>query len=421
MRKRACADRALSLPNWNVRVSANDLSARGLAPNSCVPCRTMHPILNATNHCHGGDSPLTCARARVMVRYGIYSAFSQEGVPHRMEAANRLQRSRLALVTLGHFLNDSYGSFFAPILPILIEKLSLSLTAASGLAAIPSITSALFQPLYGMASDRIRGRFFIILGPLLSVVCMGALGVVPHAFFVALLLLLAGLGSAAFHPQAVAAAGTVSGARRGFGIAVFTFGGSLGFAVGPLAIIGAVHFLGLDRSYYIILPGLLGVLVLVVALQVPTGKIDYARTASLVEAFKGVQGPMALLCTVAVLREVTRLVIATFLPIVFAMQGRSLVAGGLTLSLFSLAGALGGMVGGALSDGWGRKRIIAGSGLLCVPFLYGVLHTEGLLALVCLALGAGTLSGANSVVIAMARELVPSRAGTASSLVMGLG
>src|SRR5438093_5836231 len=338
-----------------------------------------------------------------------------------MEVANRLQRSRLALVTLGHFLNDSYGSFFTPILPLLIEELSLSLTAASGLAAIPSLTAALFQPLYGMASDRIRGRGFIILGPLLSVVCMGALGLASHAFLVALLLLLAGLGSAAFHPQSVAAAGTVSGAHRGFGIAVFTFGGSLGFAIGPLAIIGAVHFWGLDRSYYIILPGLLGILVLLMSLHVPTGKTAYARTVSLAEAFKGVQGPMAVLFTVAVLREVTRLVIATFLPIVFAMQGRSLVAGGLTLSLFSLAGALGGMVGGALSRGWGRKRIIAGSGLLCVPFLYGVLHTDGFVAFVCLALGAGTLSGANSVVIAMAQELVPTRAGTASSLVMGLG
>src|SRR2546430_4051995 len=137
--------------------------------------------------------------------------------------SNRLQRSRLALVTLGHFLNDSYGSFFTPILPLLIEKLSLSLTAASGLAAIPSITAAIFQPLYGMASDRIRGRGFIILGPLLSVVCMGALGIVPHTYLVALLLLLAGLGSAAFHPQAVAAAGAVSGGHRGVGIAVFTF------------------------------------------------------------------------------------------------------------------------------------------------------------------------------------------------------
>ena len=43
-----------------------------------------------------------------------------------MKAANQLQRSRLLLVTLGHFLNDSYGSFFAPILPVLIEKLPVA-------------------------------------------------------------------------------------------------------------------------------------------------------------------------------------------------------------------------------------------------------------------------------------------------------
>jgi len=338
-----------------------------------------------------------------------------------MEVANRLQRSRLALVTLGHFLNDSYGSFFTPILPLLIEKLSLSLTAASGLASIPSITAAIFQPLYGMASDRIRGRLFILLGPFLSVICMGLIGVVPNAWLLGLLLLLAGLGSAAFHPQAVAAAGTVSGMRKGLGISVFTFGGSLGFAVGPLAIIGAVRFWGLDRSYYVTLPGLLCVLVMLLSLHVPTGKTDRARTASLVEAFEGAQRPMALLFAITVMREFTRLAVATFLPIVLAMQGRSLLAGGVTLSLFSLAGALGGMVGGVLSDTWGRKSIIAVSGLLCVPLLYGVFHTDGLLALGCLMLAAGTLSGANSVIIALAQELVPTRAGTASSVVMGLG
>jgi len=50
-----------------------------------------------------------------------------------------------------------------------------------------------------------------------------------------------------------------------------------------------------------------------------------------------------------------------------------------------------------------------------------VFHTDGPLALVCLTLAAGTLSGANSVIIALAQELVPTRAGTASSVVMGLG
>jgi hypothetical protein len=53
--------------------------------------------------------------------------------------------------------------------------------------------------------------------------------------------------------------------------------------------------------------------------------------------------------------------------------------------------------------------------------LFAMFHSEGLLSLACLVLAAGTLSGANSVVIAFAQELVPSRAGTASSLVMGLG
>jgi FSR family fosmidomycin resistance protein-like MFS transporter len=97
------------------------------------------------------------------------------------------------------------------------------------------------------------------------------------------------------------------------------------------------------------------------------------------------------------------------------------MAGGVTLALFSLAGALGGMVGGSLSDTWGRKAVIIVSGIACVPLLYGMLHTDGLLALTLLSLAAAMLSGANATVIAFAQELVPSRAGTASSLVMGLG
>ncbi|MBI3328952.1 MAG: MFS transporter [Nitrospinae bacterium] len=338
-----------------------------------------------------------------------------------METSGRFRRSRLALVTWAHFLNDCYGSFFAPILPLLIEKLSLSLTLASGLASITSMTSAVFQPLYGMASDRIRGRVFIVLGPFLSTVCMSLITVAPNAALLGILLLLAGMGSAAFHAQAVAAAGAVSGDRKGFGISVFIFGGSVGFAIGPLAIIGAVHLWGLERSYYAVIPGLLSVLLLGMCLQVPSGTTDRAGMLSLATAFRGARKSMALLFAIAVIREFTRLAVMTFLPIFLAMQGRSLAAGGITLSLFSLAGALGGMVGGSLSDTWGRKTVILASGLLCVPFLHGIFLTDGLLSLAFLVLAAGTLSGAHSVVIAFAQDLVPSRAGTASSLVMGLG
>jgi FSR family fosmidomycin resistance protein-like MFS transporter len=292
---------------------------------------------------------------------------------------------------------------------------------ASGLASIPSITSSVFQPLYGLASDRTRGRFFILIGPLLSIVCMGLIGVASNAILLGILLLLAGIGAAAFHPQAVAAAGTVSGDRKGLGISIFTFGGSVGFAIGPLAIIGAVQLVGLERSYYVMFPGLLALLLLVVYLHIPRQVLDRRALPSLTAAFHGAQWPMALLFSIAVLREFARLAVVTFLPIFLAMQGKSLVAGGITLSLFSLAGALGGMVGGFLSDRWSRKGVIFTSGVLCVPLLHGIFHSDGWLSLTFLVLASATLSGANSVVIAFAQELVPSRAGTASSLVMGLG
>ncbi len=79
------------------------------------------------------------------------------------------------------------------------------------------------------------------------------------------------------------------------------------------------------------------------------------------------------------------------------------------------------MIGGSLSDAWNRKGVIALSGILCVPLLLGVFRTDGLLSMVLLGLSAAALSAAHSVIIASAQELVPTRAGTASSLVMGLG
>ncbi len=332
-----------------------------------------------------------------------------------------MQTSRLALATFGHFLNDCYAAFLAPILPLLISHLSLSLTMASGLVAIPAITSSICQPLYGMASDRVQGRFFMLLGPILTIICMSCMGLAPNAVFLGFLLLIAGVGTAAFHPQAVAVAGSASGDRKGLGISLFGFGGNIGFALGPLVIIGAVHVLGLKGSALIAIPGLLGVWLMVRYLRVPYKAVERAQMVSLKTAFEGVYGPMSLLFSIAVLREFTRLAVVTFLPIYLVMKGSSLMMGGVTLTLFSLAGAAGGMIGGSLSDAWNRKGVIALSGILCVPLLLGVFRTDGWVSMVLLGLSAATLSAAHSVIIASAQELVPTRAGTASSLVMGLG
>ncbi|ETW98752.1 MAG: hypothetical protein ETSY1_17535 [Candidatus Entotheonella factor] len=332
-----------------------------------------------------------------------------------------IQTSRLALATFGHFLNDCYAAFLAPILPLIISHLSLSMTMASGLAAIPSITSSICQPLYGIASDRVQGRFFMLLGPALTIICMSCIGLAPNVVFLGLLLLVAGVGTAAFHPQAVAVAGSASGDRKGLGISLFGFGGNLGFALGPLVIIAAVSGFGLQGSALIVIPGLVGLWVMIRYLHVPHKTVARAQIVSLKTAFEGVYGTMGLLFSIAVLREFTKLAVVTFLPIYLVSKGSSIVMGGVTLTLFSLAGAAGGMIGGSLSDAWNRKGVITLSGIICVPLLLGVFRTDGWVSMVLLALSAAALSAAHSVIIASAQELVPSRAGTASSLVMGLG
>jgi FSR family fosmidomycin resistance protein-like MFS transporter len=295
------------------------------------------------------------------------------------------------------------------------------MTMASGLAAIPSITSSICQPLYGMASDRVQGRFFMLLGPALTILCLSSIGLAPNVVLLGLVRLIAGVGPAAFHPQAVAVAGAASGARKGLGISLFGFGGNVGFALGPLVIIAAVQLFGLKGSAFIAVPGFLGLWFLIRYLHVPSRTVERAQMVSLKTAFEGVYGPMSLLFSIAVLREFTRLAVVTFLPIYLTMKGSSLIMGGITLTLFSLAGAAGGMIGGSLSDAWNRKGVIALSGIICVPLLLGVFRTDGWVSMVLLGLSAAALSAAHSVIIASAQELVPTRAGTASSLVMGLG
>jgi MFS family permease len=46
--------------------------------------------------------------------------------------------------------------------------------------------------------------------------------------------MISGIGIAAYHPEAARYANTVSGQKKGTGMSVFSFGGNLGFALGPI-------------------------------------------------------------------------------------------------------------------------------------------------------------------------------------------
>src|SRR3989475_11530506 len=99
-----------------------------------------------------------------------------------------IDRGLLLAATAAHFLNDFYVAFLAPLLPLVVAKFNLSLALAGLLATVLTTSAAMTQPLFGIMADRMKRRIFLILGPPLTVLAMGLVGVAPpHSLLLALL------------------------------------------------------------------------------------------------------------------------------------------------------------------------------------------------------------------------------------------
>jgi len=332
-----------------------------------------------------------------------------------------IQRGKLFLITLGHFWTDSYANVLPALMPLVILRMDLSLTLAGVLASVFSLSSSLTQTVMGYLSDRMRVRYFVVLGLLFSAVFVCSIGFAESYAMLLLIVALGGLGVSAFHPQTVTMAGEISGSRRGLGVSLFVAGGTAGYALSPYWITVLVTEYTIDALPLAAIPGVATVVLLI--WLVPLGKTSHeqAPPVTLREAFKGRLQPIMLLTSTVIARSVTRLGIMAFLPVLLTSQGMSLVEGGKALTTFTFLGAIGSLVGGTLSDRLGRRLIIGLSMVASGPLLYLALQTEGILFYGFLGLGGFMLFLADAVVVATAQEMVPERAAIASSMVMGLG
>ena len=325
---------------------------------------------------------------------------------------------RLGILTFGHLTIDSYSSFFAPLLPLLVAKLGLSLTMVGTLVALSSITSSFSQPLFGLLSDRMRRPWFVALGPLTAAIFMSALGLAPSYGVLVALLMLAGLGVAAFHPQAAALASETSG-RRSISMAIFVTGGTLGFALGPLFAVGVVTAFGLERTWVAVIPGVAATALLLFWLRRMEARPREHVKPPPFRALRPVLRPLVLLYAATVSRSVVATGYMTFLPLYLHERGYSLAQSGATVSLYLLFGAVGGFFGGWLADRVGGRRVIAASFAGALPFFIASLFLDDRLGIPCLLLGSFVLQASLPVNVVLGQELSPAHSSTISSFLMG--
>jgi FSR family fosmidomycin resistance protein-like MFS transporter len=324
-------------------------------------------------------------------------------------------------LALGHAVDDFYPSFLAPLLPLFVETLGLSLASAGALATLQSLTTSLIQPLFGYFADRVRRPTLVAWAVLASAVFTSLWGLATSGPLLIFLIVLAGLSVALFHPVAGALAGQAATSaegrrRKGLVMSLFVTGGIVGYGVGPLTAVALVSRWGLPALALAVVPGILTAILLHrFAQSVPTSPATSRRLAS----FPKVGGSLILLTFVVALRAVLAITMGTFLPLYLSQRGASLMLGGLAVSVFRVAGALGGLVGGPLSDRIGRKQVLFLSFALALPFLWGFFQTNGWVALGLLAAAGAVITSSAPVNVLIAQEAAPDNPGMASGLMMG--
>lgn len=330
----------------------------------------------------------------------------------------KVPRSILTL-SAAHFFIDAYSSMLGAFLPFLHDKLNLSMTQAGILGGLLVFSSSLMQPLYGYLADRFRHKIFAALGPAIAGIFITSMGIAPSFSGLVLLVLLGGVGIAAFHPQGAAVTAESSRHRPGYQMSVFITGGMLGYAFGPVYITSIIALAGLQQAYWAALPGILVSGYLLLFGPSPQKEKAESGNGRLRDHLRQKSRPLLFLYFLVVLRSVNQLVLVAFLPLYFMTRGYTEMEGGQLLTLFLLAGGAAGFLGGVLADRFGGKAIITVSTLAYCPLLLAFLLTTGPLSLFLSVLGGAFLLLTAPVNVLMAQQLVPWGAGTVSSLMMG--
>ena len=273
----------------------------------------------------------------------------------------------LGLLTSGHLVTDLAQGSVPALLPFLRNELHLSYTRTAAIMLAATVASSVVQPIFGHLFDTRRGDWLLVAGPAVAGVGIGLLAFV-HTFELALLCVLASsIGVAAFHPEASKFAAWLSGERRSTAMSVFSVGGNLGVAVGPLlAGLIAAHY-GLGGVWLLAIPGLVIAGVQLAGLAALGGATAHARVATAL-AGRDRWGATGLLLVALMVRGYVHFGLLTFIPL-FEEDSRhnSSAYGSRVLALMLFAGAVGTLVIGPVADRYGRRLILTLTFLTGVP------------------------------------------------------
>src|SRR5881392_3273607 len=325
----------------------------------------------------------------------------------------------MAALSSGHLATDFANGALPALLPFFVDKFDLSYTLAAVAMLASAVSSSIVQPLFGLWSDR-RGAIWLLpAGVALAGIGIALAAVAPSYWLVLVLVVVSGLGVAAFHPEGSKFAAFVGGRRRASAMSLFSIGGNLGFALGPTIATPLVLAFGLEGGLLLAVPCVVVALVLLRAAPF-LGSFASERARRLVTDGPDRVGALVLLLGVIAFRSIAWFGLITFVPLWEISLGHSKAHGNHLLSLMLLAGGLGTLAAGPLADRFGRRPVLLVSTAVTAPLILVFVAVGGAVGAIALA-GVGiSVISTFGVTMVMAQEYLPSRIGMASGLSIGL-
>ncbi len=310
-------------------------------------------------------------------------------------------------ISLAHLAHDIYTSFLAPILPLIVAKLGISLSMAGMLSVIQKIPS-LFNPLVGIIADNFKVRYFVIFAPAITTVSMSLIGLAPNYFMLAVLLFITGISSTLFHVPSPVMIRHVSGNKLGMGMSFFMVGGELARTLGPLIIVAAVTQWGLEGSYKLIPFGLTASAILFFKLRKIDLREDFHKTrtkVSYASTYKQFSSTFLILGLIIFFRGAMKSALTLYLSVYLTSKGNSLWFSGIALSVIQFAGVIGTLTAGTLSDKVGRRTAMLVIAVASPLLMWVFLHSQGIYTFPILIVTGFFLVAPGPVMLAIVQEI----------------
>jgi len=296
---------------------------------------------------------------------------------------------RILLISLGHMCHDVYTSFLSPILPLLIEKFSLSYSSAGFISVVLRLP-ALLNPVIGACADRFNLKYAVILTPTVTALAMSLIGSAPNYSIILILALITGISSSFFHVPTPVLLKKFAGNRTGAAMSSFMIGGELSRTLGPFLILGAVSLWKLEGTWRLAPIGLLMSLIFYWNFKdIPyeTKKSINSIRGSITETFNSSRNLFISIAGMQLARSCSATMLSAYLPSYLTAKGESLWFSGISLSILQASAVIGVLVTGTLSDRFGSKKLLiclftaVPAGMLLFHFATGFLFIVSLIFL----------------------------------------